>query len=97
MESFDITKLFNLLDPEKQKFLLSGLLAKQHQDQDKPATDEKTTSCESVTNKSESEEGVRFTADELLEKVRGGNKETEAQNYFKVCRDFAPINCIWFT
>ena len=95
MESFDITKLFNLLDPEKQKFLLSGLLAKQHQDQDRPATEEQTTSLsESVSNKSESEEGVRFTADELLEKVRAGNKETEAQKYFKVCHDFAPINCI---
>lgn len=94
MESFDITSLFNMLEPEKQKFLLSELSAKQRQD--KPATEE--TTSETVSNdesdtKSGGEEGVsRFTADELLAKVRKGTKETEAQKYFKVCRDFAHIN-----
>ena len=85
-----------MLEPEKQKFLLSELLAKQRQD--KPATEE--TTSETVNDESDTksggEEGVsRFTADELLAKVRKGTKETEAQKYFKVCRDFAHIN--WFT
>ena len=44
--------------------------------------------------KSGEERVSRFTADGLLAKVRKGTKQTEAQKYFKVCHDFAHINCI---